>query len=47
VGVSELHPLLAQCIEMRRINVAEITAESLDVTVAEVICENENDVRRL
>ncbi len=44
VGVGELHPLGAECIEVRRVDIAEIAPECLDVAVAKVICQDEDDV---
>jgi hypothetical protein len=44
VGVGELHPTAAEGIEVWRVDVAKISAKRLDVSVAEVVSQDEHDV---
>ena len=44
VHIREFHPIPAKLIEVRRIDIAEVPSESLDVPIPKIISENEHDI---
>ena len=45
MGIGKLHSLGTKPVEMRGIDVAMIATKSLDIAVAQIVCENKYNVR--
>jgi hypothetical protein len=44
VGIAETQSIAGQCVDVRRVDLAPLTAIALDITYAEIIGQDEDDV---